>query len=35
MFGGQNNYVALVIPFQAPAVVTNGLVFYLYKLAIH
>ena len=29
MFGAQNNYVAPVIPFQAPAVVTSGLVLYL------
>lgn len=29
MFSGQNNYVAPVIPFQAPAVVTSGLVLLL------
>ena len=29
MFGGQNNYAAPVIPFQAPAVVTSGLVLLL------
>jgi hypothetical protein len=29
MFGAQNNYVTPIIPFQAPAVVTNGLVLYL------
>jgi hypothetical protein len=29
MFGSQNKYVAPVIPFQAPAIDTNGLVLYL------
>ncbi|MFM1947067.1 MAG: Synechococcus phage [Bacteroidota bacterium] len=29
MFGAQNNYVAPVVPFQAPPIVTNGLVLYL------
>jgi hypothetical protein len=29
MFGGNNNYVAPVIPFSGPAIVTNGLVSYL------
>jgi hypothetical protein len=29
MFSGQNNYAAPLIPFQAPAVVTNGLVLLL------
>jgi hypothetical protein len=29
MFGSQNNYVAPIIPFLAPAIVTNGLVLYL------
>jgi hypothetical protein len=29
MFGSQNNYVAPVIPFQAPSINTNGLVLHL------
>ncbi len=29
MFGSQNNFVAPVIPFQAPAIDTHGLVLYL------
>jgi len=29
MFGSNNNYVAPVAPFQAPAIITNGLVFNL------
>jgi hypothetical protein len=29
MFGSQNKYVAPVIPFQAPAIDTNGLILYL------
>ena len=29
MFGRQNNYVAPVVPFQAPAIVTTDLLLYL------
>jgi hypothetical protein len=29
MFGGQNNYVAPVIPFQAPDIISTGLIAYL------